>query len=50
MFGGAADGVRIEVDYLHGGCPAVAAAHATNLVVANVELDTVRLPFTSVAV
>ena len=56
IFGGAATGdvngaaVRIEVDYLHGGCPAVAAARATNLVVANVELDTVRLPFTSVTV
>ena len=42
--------VRIAVDYVNGGCPAIAAMHASNLVVQHVELDTIRLPFSSVTV
>jgi hypothetical protein len=52
VFGGM-DGAplpRISIDYLHGGCPAIAADAAINLTVRNLVLDTVRLPFSQVTV
>eukprot|EP00039_Didymoeca_costata_P028996 m.22807 g.22807 ORF g.22807 m.22807 type:complete len:817 (-) comp7442_c0_seq1:1203-3653(-) len=36
----------IEVDYVNGGCPGIVAAHANNITIENIILDTARLPFT----
>jgi hypothetical protein len=41
---------RLDADYLGAGCPAVAAARASNVSLRNLVLDTVRLPFTEGAV